>query len=892
MRDAEPGARPKSPFFRLSVWLVERASHLVPWDSREDWRRVWLGELWHRARKLESEGGLPAAQGVDLVRRSLGAFSHALFLASAEWRLRGFGRDLVHGLRSLRSRPGFALVTLLTLALGIGANTFLYSLAESVLLHPFPYRDIDSLVAFESSFPKLSSEKEFIESMAIADFRAIERESRTLNSFLAFDLGNRDLGGIAEPQRLLTAAFWGDAFETLGMAPALGRGFTPEEMERGEPVAILSHRVFQQHFGSDPALVGRTILVNGAPRTLVGVMPPRLLLLDADLWLPMWYSREEELPRSRRVLTVLARLRDGASLEDAKSEMEVLARRLEREGMKEAPEYEGFRLSLSPFLQVWSSLVGPAAWILMAAAALALAIACGNIAGLLLARGRSRRHEMAVRTALGAPRIRLVGHLLAESILLAAGGGALALLVASVAIEATMKRLPASLPLMGIEVGLDSRALAFTFAVSSISALVFGLAPAIQSARAGEPSNLAPEGRSFGSRAAVRTRRLFVSAQIAASLVLVAGAALMLKSLERLAAVDPGVNPENVLTLRVTLPWERYQGKLVPLYQEWLDAVAKIPGVRASGLTTQFPPMVFVRSRLAIEHRPPGAEGDLLATYETAASAGVFEALGMRLVRGRLFGEGDTVRTPPVVVVNQALAARFFPDQDLVGRRVRVGDDPSESPWVTIVGVVSDARNRGLDRDPSPELWTSYRQPGQWNNQMHLVVRTEGDPRSVLPSVRERLRALDPHLSIYSVQTLAERLDTVVFTRRFASLALAALASMSLLLAAMGLYGVIAFLVGERRRELGLRIALGADSRRLMGHVLGEALKLVGAGVVLGLAGAFALTRFLSGMLFQVAPHDPAAMAATVVVIVVVALAAALVPARRAARVDPVASLR
>jgi predicted permease len=342
----------------------------------------------------------------------------------------------------------------------------------------------------------------------------------------------------------------------------------------------------------------------------------------------------------------------------------------------------------------------------------------------------------------------------------------------------------------------------------------------------------------------------------------------------------------------VTLPWERYQGKIVPFYDRWLEEVSKIPGVRASGLTNQFPPMVFMQSRLAIEHRSGAADEGILAAYQTIASSGAFDALGMKLVRGRFYDDRDTSLTPPVAVVNQAFAARFFSGEDPLGRRVRVGEDPSEGQWITIVGVIADARNRGLDQVVAPELWSSYRQVGEWNNQMHLLVRTEGDPRSIVPALREKLRALDPDLSMYSVLTLEERFATVVFTRRFASLAMAALASMSLALAAMGLYGVIAFLVGERRRELGLRIALGADSRRLVGHVLGEALKLLGLGLALGLAGAFALTRFLSDMLFEVAPLDPASMAATVAVIVVAALAAALVPARRAALVDPVESLR
>jgi predicted permease len=869
---------------------VERASALVPLDRREDWRHAWLGEIWHRALRLEREDRIQLGEGMALVRRSLGAFSHALFLASTEWRFRGSSRDLLHGLRSLRSRPGFTAVVLLTLALGIGANTFLFSLAESVLLHPFPYGDIDRLVAFETAFPKLSPDKEFVESLSMPDFRVLEDESRTLTSFLAFDLGNRDLGGMGEPQRLLTAAFWGDAFQTLGMTPAFGRGFTREETARNEPVAILSHRAFQQHLGGDPSLVGKPILVNGAPRTLVGVMPEHLLLLDTDLWLPMWF--DEDLPRSRRLLTVLARLEKNASLAEARAEIDVLARRIEKDAVKEAPEYDGWRLSVSPFLDVWSAFVGPAAWILMAASALALAIACGNIAGLLLARGSHRRNEIAVRAALGAPRGRLIAHLFSESILLAVSGGALAILVARVAVGATLEHLPSQLPLMGIEIGIDGTALGYNLAVSLLAALLFGLAPAIQSARLGVSSSLAPEGRRFGSVASVRARRFFVSLQIAASLILLAGAALMLKSLDRLSAIDPGVNLDNVLTMRVTLPWERYQGRMEPFYGEWLEAAARIPGVRAAGLATQFPPMVFMRDRLEIENRPPESEGELSSMYQTIVSPGLFEALGMRLVRGRLFDDRDSAGTGLAVVVNEALVGRFFPGEDPLGRRVRVQSDEKDAPWSTIVGIVSDARNRGLDRDPAPELYAFYRQQGQWANQMHLLLRTDTDPHSAIPAARQALRSLDPHLPLYAVQTLSERFDTLVFTRRFASLAMAALAVMSLLLAAMGLYGVIAFLVGERRRELGLRLALGADSRRLLGHVLGKALRLILPGVLLGLGGAAALSRFLSGMLFQVEPRDPHSMALAAFVIVAASLLAAWAPARRASRVDPVESLR
>jgi putative ABC transport system permease protein len=581
-------------------------------------------------------------------------------------------------------------------------------------------------------------------------------------------------------------------------------------------------------------------------------------------------------------------MKDDVTLEEAQSEIDLLGRRLEGEALAEAPEYEGFRLSVSPFLTVWSSFVGPAAWILVAAAALALAIACGNIAGLLLARGRSRSQEIAIRTALGAPRARLIRELFAEALLLALGGAVLGLVVAHLALKATANRLPSLLPLMGIEIALDATAIAYTLGISCVAAIVFGLAPSIQAARAGAASSLVPEGRSLGTRSVVRARKLFVAIQIAASLILVAGASVMLKSFDRLLSVDPGVNPQNVLTLRVTLPWERYEGKLVSFYDRWLDEVRRIPGVRASGLVSQFPPMVFVQSRLELEHG--GAESEFTAAYETSASAGVFDALGMTLVRGRVFNDRDTEESPAVAVVNQAFASTYLANEDPIGRRVRTGEKDSQAPWTTIVGVVSDARNRGLDREPAPELFRPYQQAGA--NQMHLALRTDGDPKSVVPLVRETLRALDPALSAYSVQTLEERFETVLFTRRFASAAMAALAVMSLALAAMGLYGVIAFWVGERRRELGLRIALGADRRALVRHVLGEASKPVVVGMALGIVSALALGRFLSGMLYEVAPHDPASMAVTVLVIAASTFAAVLVPARRATRVDPVVSLR
>jgi predicted permease len=861
--------------------LVGLASSLVPARRREEWREAWLGEVLHGDRN-----------GFDLVRRSAGAFSHAIYLAAREIRMEHVVRDFLYGFRSLKKRPGFSSVVVLTIALGIGANTFLFSVVQGLLLHPFPYRDIDRLVAFSTVFPKLASEELVVESMALADYRFLEERSTHLTSFLAFDLGNRDLSGIGEPQRLLTAAFWGDAFETLGMTPALGRGFTREEMERMEPVAIVSHRVFQEHLGGDPARVGRSILVNGTPRTLVGVMPERLLLMDTDLWLPMWYPNPQAVPRSRRLLTVLARLKDGSSLEEARAELDVLAQRISEEAAREAPEYEGFRLTTAPFLEVWAGFVGPAAWILLGASGLALLIACANIAGLLLARGASRRHEMAVRTAIGAGRMRLVLQLLAEALVLSVAGAALAVVLAHFALVASVKRLPASLPLSGIELGIDGPVLGFTAVVSLLAAFVFGIAPALQTAKVSVVDALSAEGgRTTGAGRALRLRRTFVALQIGACLVLLTGAVLLGRSFSRLMAVESGMSLGNVLTMRITLAWERYQGKVVDFHRRWLLELEPIPGVREAALASQLPPFVFIEERFRVEGRD-SVPGEVLSTFVTKVSPAYFDALEIPLLRGRGITEADTDEAPLVVVVNETFARRFFPGEDPLDRRIDIDLDGEEPLWATIVGVVSDVRNRGLERPAGPEAFGSYQQRGEWSNQMHLVLKTERDAMAALPAVRATLRRIDPDQPIYAIETLRERYESTVFHRRSASVAMSGLAVLAVALATMGLYGVISFMVGDRRREIGIRIALGAGTKELTRFVFVEYLKLVFAGIALGLVAAVALARTLSGFLYEVEPHDPGTLATTVLLLLLSTVAATLVPARRAARVDPVESFR
>jgi len=878
---------------RLSYWLIEHAKWLVPARARSEFGETWRSELWHRAKALEAVGELGRKQRLDLLQRSLGAYSHALWLRQREWRISLVYQDLVFGLRSWFGRPAFALVAVVTLALGIGANTYIFSIVDGVLLHPFPYRDVDRLVALGATFPQYSPEEKFIEALSVPDYDVLASQSETLSSFLAFDLGNRDLGGIDEPQRLFTAAFWGDPFATLGMEPALGRSFTAEEVAKGEPVAIVSHRVWQQHFGGSPDAIGGPIIVNGKPRTLIGVMPPRLLLLDSDLWLPMWYAGVE-LPRSRRVLTVLARVKDDVSIETAQSELSTFAGRISQDLASENPEYEDFRLTATPFVDVWAGFVGPTGSLLLGAVGFVLLIVCANIGGLLLARAASRRHEMAVRTAVGAGRGRLIQQLLTEAFLLAGAGGILGIALAHIGIQLTLGFLPSSLPLGGIEIAVNSTVLAYTLGVSVLCGLVFGLAPAIQSSLVDVRSSLITEGgNSSGSASTLALRRLFVLGQVALSLVLLTGAGLVIKSFSKLSDVDPGMNIDNVLTMRLTLAWERYEGKLEPFYTRLVDEVGQVPGIRSVGLATQFPPMVYREQPLRIDGIADGTAEVLPTAAVSIVSPAILETLGIPLLQGRSFTAKDTRGQPEVAVINQSMAERYFPDIDPIGQRLRAGgDDAEEGSWATIVGIAANTQNQGADRRPTPEVYLSYLQHGEWANQIFLLVRTEREPMAMLGGVRAALSRVDPDQPVYAIETLSERFAATIASRRIVGFVLFALAAVALVLAAMGIYAVVVITVSERQREYGIRIALGAEGSQLVRRVLLQTAKLLSVGVVIGTVAAIALAQTLRTFLFEVAPYDPVVLALTIAILGAVTLVAATGPARRAARVDPAGTFK
>jgi predicted permease len=830
----------------------------------------------------------PGAQ-LDLIWKSFGALTHAVWLAGREWRPQIVLYDLRLTIRNLLRKPGFTLIVLGSLMLGIGANTLVFSVVDALILNPFPYPDGKRLVAIGVTFPRLGGEREFMEAISAPEYGDIRTQSVTLERIVAFDLGNRDLGGVAEPQRLFTAFFWGDAFHTLGMRPALGRGFLPSEIEQGLPVAVISHRTWQSQFGGDSSIVGQSVTVNGQPLTLVGVMPPRLLLLDSDLWLPMWVS-PEVLPRNRRQFNVLARVSEGYSLQDVNTELAAVAGRVEQTYLGEYPEYEAWRISAEEFTVVWSGLVGPAGFVLLGAVGFVLLLACANIANLLLARWAIRQREIAVRAALGAARLRLVQQLLTESMVLALVGGAFGLVLAVAGSGAAVALIPADLVPGSAEFGLNYRVLIFTIVLSVASGFVFGLLPALQGAKTDLQQILNSEGgRTTAAGTALRFRQAFIMAQAAIAIVLLTGAGLLLKSFGNLRGVDPGFDPANVLTLRITLPRERYQGEDVAVFFERLvEQVGASPGVSGAAVASQFPPSQPFDGQFRVEGQDQGVEETLPVTLITIVSPGYFDVLGLRLLRGRTLTKDDNDAAPRAGVINETFARRYFPTDDPVGKRIAGGS----GEWRTVVGVVSDARNRGMESDVMPELFVPARQNSGVMNQLHLLTRTRGDALAMLPTVRATVKGLDPDLPVYAVHTLEGRLASAMAPQRIATVVLTVLGAVALGLASMGIYGVISYWVADRTRELGVRLALGAAGREIVAIVMSQVVKLVAVGVVLGLAIAVALSRTLRSLLFNVSGIDVVAFSVAVGVLAIVALVAGCVPAIRAARLDPVTALR
>ena len=796
-------------------------------------------------------------------------------------------QDVRYGLRMLRKNSGFTAVAVLTLALGIGANTAIFSVVNGVLLRPLPYPDPDRIVmVYETYRPRFDRS-----TTSPGNFHDWQEKNEVFEHMAAINYTSYTLTGNGEPERVPTARVSPAFFPLMGVRPVLGRGLLPEEDSPGrEQVVVLGYGLWQRRFGGRPGLLGETITLDGKPYTVVGVMPasfqyPR----DAQAWVPLVLPPDQKNSRRSWFLRAIARLEPGLRLEQAQAGMDTLARQLEQQYPK---SNKNRGVNLVPLHEAHVYRVRSILWMLQGVVGFVLLIACANMANLLLVRAAAREKEMAIRAAIGAGRARLVRQLLTESVLLAATGGALGLLLAWGGVKMFIAFSPPYFPRLDA-VRLDGQVLAFTLGLSVLTGIMFGLAPALRSS-APDLNQALKEGlRTGGTGSGLlrqhRLRNLLVVGEVALALVLLVGAGLLIRSFLLLTGQDTGFKPEKLLTMVLSLPQYKYpdQPQQRQFFQQLVERTKLLPEVRSAAAINALPfsDWMWQWSFQLEEGAVPETKGS--ASYQIA-TPGYFRSLGIPLVRGRTFTEQDTEAADGVVVVNQAFAQRYFPQGDPLGQRIVIHARPAR--WNTIVGVVGDIRHSGLHEEPKPEMYRPFAQaPGAT---MMLVVRTDGNPLRLAAALRSQVNTLDPDQPIGKISTMAGLISDSVAQPRFYTLLLSLFAGLAAVLAAVGIYGVISYSVSQRTHEIGIRMALGAQRADILKMMVGRGLLLTLLGVALGLGGAFAATRVLSSLLFGVTPTDPATFAAVAAVLAAVALLACYLPARRATKVDPMVALR
>ena len=808
-------------------------------------------------------------------------------------------RDARHAVRLLFKNPGFALVAVLTLGLGIGGNTAVFSVVNTVLLRPLPYPDADRIVRVREERPEVRG-RALPSFMTSTTLQAWREDPQTVDAIAGYGDRSYTLTGEDAPVRVRGADVSPAMFSLLRATPLMGRVLELADEQRGNHlVVVLSHDAWQQRFGGDPDIIGRPLVLDDAPHTVVGVMPPSFYFPDhdAELWTPMVLPAQTQSPGTRRLraFSALARLSEGVALEQAQAEGQVVLLAQERPGPLAGLPAPTLRL-----IPMQEEMVGearPALLALLAAVGFVLLIAIANLANLLLARGSARQREFAVRAAIGAGKARLSRQLMTESLVLGLVGGGVGLLIAWGIVTVLPSVAPPEIPRLD-ELALDGRVLGFALLTSILTSLVFGLVPVLQVSSVnlvGALNESAPQmGGGFRFRRGNRTRSLLAIVEVALSLVLLVGAGLLVKSFVTLTAVDPGYDPANVLTARIDLPRTRYTEMTTraDFFDQLVDRVATRPGVEAAGLV-RFLPLTRGEAIMVfrIAGRPaPTSRDDMTSGRPQFVSPGYREAMGLRMIDGRFLTERDTENAPSALVVNETFARAYFQSEQIVGQQLNLfGADPWE-----IVGVVGDVRHQGLDSEPQPEFYLSYRQAGDVfrSNTMNLVVRTTGDPTTLVPFLRQDLRELDPNVTLDSVMTMGARLSASVAQPRFYTLVLAAFSTLAVALAVLGLYGVLAYTVSQRRHEIGVRMALGADNGDIRALVVRQGLLLVGIGIILGLGGAVATTRGLETLLFGVDAIDRATFVVVPVLLAAVAAVACYLPAVRATRLNPLETLR
>ena len=801
-------------------------------------------------------------------------------------------KDIRFALRGLLKRPAFTAIAVLTLALGIGANTAIFSVVNAVLLRPLPLKDPDRLMVFWHSAPAKGLRHLDLNDALFAYYR---ERTHTFESLAAYEGGEFALTGNGDPEVVPGAVITFNYFNVLGREPLLGRAFTAHEDSPGNNnVAILSYSLWQRRFGGNPNIVGQSINLDSNPTTVVGVMPPGFDFPDpaeragssghVQLWVPKGLNPQES---SSWNLLPVGRLRPGATQDDAQKEITALYHDFTAErGVRPGTSDLGASQT-TILLPLQRHIVGEVRrplLVLLGAIALVLLIACANLTNLLLARAAARTRELAVRQCLGASAFRIAKQTLTESLLLSFFGTALGVLIA-VWIVTALKRLVTS-QIPHIEsISVDTRVLLFTVAIMLLTGVLCGVAPAMRAARINLQDAIKEGARGSSSGANKRLNNLFVVSQLALSLVLLIGAALFLQSFRNLLSVNPGFRAENVLMARVALPEQKYdKAQAVSFFEQLRQGVSAVPGVQSVELSSVVPFSGDGQGGPFLVEGV-GQEQEKVA-WLRSTSPGYFEAMGMPVLKGRAFTSSDTETSQPVAIVDERLARMYSPQGDLVGKRLRIGD----GPWLTIVGVVPNVKNRKLDEEAWPYVYRPY---NQWvRRETMLVVRSSVDPTALAASVRGEVAKLDPELPLFKVSTIQQAMDRSLITTRLTNTLLAGFAATALLLALTGIYGVMSLNVANRRNEFGIRLALGAQTANVLRMILAQGLRLAIAGVVVGLVGAFALTRLLKGLLFGISASDPLTFVLIAFVLIVVALLACWIPARRATKVDPLEALR
>src|SRR5262245_13269585 len=891
--------RNKEGLTKSHLWLIRVIGVIVPRRLRADWRLEWEAELRSREMLLAEWDKLDWRNKLDLLRRSVGAFWDALCLQPRRLEDEMF-QDLRYGARMLLRQRAFTIAAVIALALGIGANTAVFSVVNAVLLRPLPYQNSDRMAMIWGNFMTFSMERMRAKAAEYVDYRD---QTRSFETVAAFSTDDFNFTGAQQPARIAGASVTANLFPMIGARAAQGRLISPEENQTGRyNVVVVSHQFWQKRMGAEANVIGRSVRLDDRNYTVIGVMPadfefphPSFNFAEpVEFWVPLAFTAEQVAQRQRPYyLNVIGLLKTDVTIERARAEMAALGQSFEREHQSyRGPKNSdmGWRITVTPLQEQIVGNSRRALLVLFAAVGLVLLIACANAANLLLMRATVRQKEMAIRAAMGAHRLRLIRQLLTESLLIAVSGGAGGLVLAWLGVKALVALSPDNLPRLQ-EIDVDGRVLFFTLALSVLIGLIFGLAPALQASRPNLQHTL-KEGGAAATRGRHWLRNLLVVGEVAIAMTLLVGAGLMLNSFVRLQRVNPVVNAGKLLSVEINLPGTRYPQaeQATAFFRELIGRVESLPGVESVSLSTHQPlSAVATDDPFAIEGRPLDFNNVPVAGW-SLVSPKHFRTLGIPFVAGRDFTERNINEVAGEAIINESMARRYFPNEDPIGKRLTLSLPRPENPRLIVVGIIKDIPHRGLESKAEPDWYLSYpRQPRPYR---YLLARASGDPAGLAAAIRSQVSSIDKDQPVTAIATISEVIASTTAPRRFNTLLLAIFATVALALAATGIYSVISYSVTQRTQEVGVRMALGARQGDVIRLILKQGLALTLIGIVAGVLGALAAARVMSGLLYEVTATDPATFVAISLLLAIVALLACYLPARRAARVEPIAALR